>query len=95
MFTKSLALELARHGITVNGIAPGGVQTEGTARPLEGSGLTPEQMQKMMADFTARIPLGRMGTPDDIAKVAVFLASSDADYMTGEMVVVDGGMLLS
>ena len=48
-----------------------------------------------MAKFTARIPLGRMGTPDDIAKVAVFLASSDADYMTGAMVVVDGGMLLS
>lgn len=95
MFTKSLALELGPHGITVNGIAPGAIQTEGVAKPLEGSGLTPEQMRQMLASFTARIPLGRMGMPDDIAKVAVFLASSDADYMTGEMVVVDGGMLLS
>lgn len=95
MFTKSLALELGRHGITVNAIAPGGVVTEGTSKPLEGSGLTEEEMRKMMAAFTARIPLGRMGVPDDIAKVAVFLASSDADYITGETIVVDGGMLLS
>jgi 2-deoxy-D-gluconate 3-dehydrogenase len=95
MFTRSLALELGRHGINVNGIAPGGVRTEGTAKPLEGSGFTEEQVEKMMAAFTARIPLGRMGVPDDIAKVAVFLASSDADYMTGEMIIVDGGMLRS
>lgn len=95
MFTKSLALELGRHGITVNAIAPGGITTEGTAKPLEGSGMTPEQMRGMLEAFVARIPLGRMGVPDDIAKVTVFLASADADYITGETIVVDGGMLLS
>ncbi len=96
MFTKNLALELAPHGINVNAIAPGGIATEGTAAPLEGSGMTPEQMQAMMEQFIAnKIPMGRMGQPDDIATAAVFLASAAADYMTGETVVVDGGTLLT
>jgi 2-deoxy-D-gluconate 3-dehydrogenase len=94
MFTKNLALELGSQKINVNAIAPGGIATPGTAAPLEGSGMTPEQMAEMMAGFTAQIPLGRMGEPDDIGKVAAFLASPAADYMTGEVVVVDGGYLL-
>jgi 3-oxoacyl-[acyl-carrier protein] reductase len=53
------------------------------------------QTDAMMAAFTQRIPMKRMGVPDDIAKVTVFLASSAADYMTGALIVVDGGMLLS
>jgi 2-deoxy-D-gluconate 3-dehydrogenase len=96
MFTKSLALELAKHHIHVNMIAPGGVTTEGTSRPLEGSGMTAEETRDFMRRFVdTKIPLGRMGEPDDIAKVAVFLSSSASDYMTGATVVVDGGMLLS
>ncbi|MGE5599779.1 MAG: SDR family NAD(P)-dependent oxidoreductase [Bacteroidota bacterium] len=95
MFTRSLALELGRHKITVNAIAPGGVATEGTAQPLKGSGMTEEEMRRMVEGFTARIPLGRMGKPDDIAGAAVFLASKDADYITGETIVVDGGLLLA
>jgi 2-deoxy-D-gluconate 3-dehydrogenase len=95
MFTKNFALEMSPHKVHVNAIAPGGIQTPGTAAPLAGSGMTEEQMKEMMAAFTARIPMGRMGTPDDIAKVAVFLASSASDYMTGETVIVDGGMLLT
>jgi 2-deoxy-D-gluconate 3-dehydrogenase len=95
MLTKSMALELGPHGIQVNGIAPGGITTEGSSAPLEGSGLTKEKMQAITEEFTSRIPLGRMGVPDDIAKVAVFLASSASDYMTGETVIVDGGRLLS
>jgi len=94
MFTKNFALELAPHGICVNAVAPGGIATPGTAAPLEGSGMTEEEMAEMMKGFLAQIPLGRMGEPDDIAKVVAFLASSAADYMTGETVVVDGGYLL-
>ena len=92
-FTKNFALEMAAHGVTVNAIAPGGVRTEGSSRPM--AGMTEEQSAAMTAAFIQRIPLHRMGEPDDIAKVAIFLASSAADYMTGELVVVDGGMLLS
>jgi len=93
MFTKALALELAPHGITVNSIAPGGITTEGTSKPL--SGVSQEQMSQMMKAFVARIPLGRMGVPDDIGKAAVFLASSASDYMTGQTLIVDGGRLLA
>jgi 2-deoxy-D-gluconate 3-dehydrogenase len=95
MFTRNFALEVAPQGIRVNAILPGGIATEGTAAPLEGSGMSAEEMKAMMAQFTQRIPMKRMGVPDDIAKVAVFLASSAADYMTGASIVVDGGMLLS
>lgn len=92
MFTKSLALELGPHAITVNSIAPGGIQTEGTSRSLVG--MTEAQTKELLKAFTAKIPLRRMGVPDDIGKVAVFLASSASDYMTGETVIVDGGVLL-
>jgi 2-dehydro-3-deoxy-D-gluconate 5-dehydrogenase len=95
MFTKSFALEVAPHGVTVNAIAPGGITTEGTAAPLEGSDMTEEEMQTMMEPFAAAIPLRRMGVPDDIAKVALFLASPAAGYVTGELIVVDGGRLLN
>jgi 2-deoxy-D-gluconate 3-dehydrogenase len=95
MFTKSLALELGPHGIQVNGIAPGGIATEGSSAPLQGSGMTEEQMQAMTEEFVSHIPLGRMGLPDDIAKVAVFMASGASDYLTGETVIVDGGRLLA
>lgn len=79
----------------MNGIAPGGVSTEGTSKPLAGSGMSPEQMKEVMDAFVRRIPLRRMGVPDDIAKVAVFFAWADADYVTGTTLVVDGGMLLA
>jgi 2-deoxy-D-gluconate 3-dehydrogenase len=95
MFTRSFALEMAPHHVQVNGIAPGGVSTEGTSEPLKGSGMSADQMKQMLDQFVQRIPLGRMGMPDDIAKVAVFLGSSAADYVTGTTIVVDGGRLLA
>ena len=95
-FTKNFAVEMAPYNILVNAIAPGAIATEGTAKPLRGSGMTPAQM-KAQLDYMVgfKIPLKRMGKPDDIAKVVLFLASGAADYMTGSMVVVDGGMLLT
>jgi 2-dehydro-3-deoxy-D-gluconate 5-dehydrogenase len=92
MFTRNFALEMAPHGVNVNALAPGGITTEGASKGL--AGLPAEQIAAMSAAFAKMIPMGRMGDPDDIAKVAVFLASSAADYMTGELVVVDGGRLL-
>jgi 2-deoxy-D-gluconate 3-dehydrogenase len=94
MFTKNFALEVAPHGINVNAIAPGAISTEGTAKPLDG-GMTQEQMDAMMAAFAARIPMKRQGNPDDIAKVALFLASPASDYVVGETIIVDGGFLLT
>lgn len=93
MFTKSFALEVARYGIHVNAIAPGVIATEGSSLAM--SSVPPEQVRAAVESLTKRIPLGRMGTPDDIAKVAVFLASPASDYMTGSLIIVDGGILLT
>ncbi|NIA70600.1 SDR family oxidoreductase [Pelagibius litoralis] len=85
---RGLAVELARDGIRVNGIAPGYIRT---AQALsEEHSLGPAGLEKA-AEF---IPIGRVGEPDDIADVAVFLASHAARYMTGQTVVVDGGLLV-
>ena len=95
-FTKSIALELAPHKIWVNAIAPGGIMTEGAQKAMAGAQVPGGiDMQKMMEMFLSKIPMHRMGEPDDIGKVALFLASPMADYMTGEQMVVDGGVLLS
>ena len=96
MFTRNLALELAPHGIRVNAVLPGAVRTEGTTRPIPGMGATAEAMEAFLAHFArTRVPLGRVGTPDDIATAVVFLASDAARYVTGAHLVVDGGTLLT
>jgi len=89
-FTKNAALELAFDNITVNAIAPGGVATPGTT----GDGSI-ELPPGVMEQFTAKIPMHRMGTADEIGTVALFLASGMSSYMTGAQIVVDGGVLLS
>lgn len=97
MMTKALALEFGKSGITVNAILPGGISTPGASAGSAAMtmGMTPEQLAVMLKTFTARIPLGRQGEPDDIATVALFLASDAARYVTGATIVVDGGYLLS
>jgi len=92
-FTKNSALELAPHNIWVNAIAPGGITTPGTT--AGGQGVTAEQMQAIAETFMAKIPMHRMGEPDEIGTVALFLATDMANYMTGEQIVVDGGVLLA
>lgn len=95
-FTKNVALELAPHKIWVNAIAPGGITTPGTQKMQAAvPGSQAIDMSKMMELFLAKIPMHRMGEPDDIGKVALFLASDMSSYMTGTQIVVDGGVLLS
>jgi len=93
MLTRSLALELAQYGIRVNAIAPGGVLTGGALSAMSDSPTGAGKSQ--LKTFMARMALGRMGSADDIGRVALFLASDLASYMTGSLVVVDGGYLLS
>lgn len=83
-FTKSIARELASRNINVNAVAPGYIQTAMTEK------LSKEARDRMLAN----IPLGRLGTPLDVAGVCLFLASSEADYITGQTIVVDGGMAM-
>lgn len=82
--TKSVARELGSRGITVNAIAPGFIDTEMTA-------VLPEQVKERMKE---QIPLKRFGKTEDIAELAVFLASDKAGYMTGQVICVDGGMAM-
>ena len=83
-FTKSIAKELASRGITVNAIAPGYIQTDMTAQLDE----------KAQQALITQIPLGTLGTPEDIANTCLFLASDKANYITGQTIVVDGGMTI-
>ena len=84
-FTKSLAQEVASRGITVNAIAPGFIDTEMTA------GL----QEARRNDLMSKIPLGRLGSVEDIAATAVFLASGEAGYITGQVIHSNGGMYMS
>jgi len=91
MATKALALELAPHSILVNAIAPGPIASPGNKGFSEIMRTDSQTRER----FMSRLPLGRVGEPDEIAKVALCLVSQAADYMTGSVVLVDGGYLLS
>jgi len=91
-FTKNVALELAPHKIWVNAVAPGGVMTHGVA--VAQSQGKPVEVDRNPEPPKMEVAMGRMGVPDDIGKVVLFLASEMSSYMTGSQVVVDGGYLL-
>lgn len=83
-FTKSIAKEFAPRGIRVNAVAPGFILTD----------MTNVLSEDVVAHFEKSIPLGRPGTPEDIAKVVCFLSSQESAYITGQVIHVDGGMLI-
>ena len=83
-FTKATAKELASRNITVNAVAPGFIETE----------MTQQLNEKQREALLQNIPLKRMGTPEDIARVVAFLCSDDANYITGQVIPVDGGMVM-
>jgi 3-oxoacyl-[acyl-carrier protein] reductase len=83
-FVKALAREVASRGITVNALAPGMVDTD----------MTRAVSEKAQVDWAAQIPLGRLGTVDDVAAAACFLASDEAAYITGHVLAVNGGMYM-
>jgi len=83
--TKTVAKELASRNINANAVAPGFIQTEMTAK-------LPEELKKKMLEA---IPLGKLGTPQDIAQVCLFLASEESSYITGQVITVDGGMVMA
>jgi 3-oxoacyl-[acyl-carrier protein] reductase len=82
--TKATARELASRGITVNAVAPGFVLTE----------LTQDLPEALQAEITARTPLGRFGTTEEVADAVAFLASDEAGYITGQVLAVDGGLVM-
>ena len=82
--TKVWARELGRNGIRVNAIAPGFIRTE----------MVLQMPEKVLADMAARVPLRRMGEPRDIANAYLFLASDEASYISGEVLRVDGGIVV-
>lgn len=83
-FTKSIAKEIASRGVTVNAVAPGFIETDMTAKLNEAQ----------RAAMLLQVPLKRAGTPRDVARAVGFLASEAADYITGQVIVVDGGMTM-
>ncbi|MBM3132543.1 MAG: SDR family oxidoreductase [Chloroflexi bacterium] len=96
MLTKAMALELAPHKILVNAVAPGGILTPGTVNTQQAmQDATGKSIEQLIEQMAPRFPLGRMGDPDDVARAVLFLAGGASDYMTGTIVVVDGGYLLS
>lgn len=80
-FVKCLALELAHSGVTINAIAPGPVRTR-------------VQTKQVLDDLAKRVPFGRVAEPEDVASVAIFLASDNLKYMTGSVILLDGGLSL-
>lgn len=86
---RALAVEVAPHGITVNAVAPGVIETPQSSDPVNSLG--PDGL-KALAE---RVPLGRVGRPEDIASLFLFLASEEASYLTGQTILVDGGVSLS
>ena len=85
MLTRTMAIELAPQGIRVNALCPGKIET-----PLQGEAEDPSYTRRFLRE---RVPLGRSGTPEEVAAAYAFLASDEASFITGTLLVIDGGQL--
>ncbi len=94
-FTKTMALELGPDGIRVNAIAPGPSLTEGAVEFVEAGAPEGIDVEAQWASYVERIPLRRLADPDDVGRLAVFLASDLSSYVNGAQIVLDGGLLLA
>jgi NAD(P)-dependent dehydrogenase (short-subunit alcohol dehydrogenase family) len=95
-FTRSLALEVAKHDILVNAICPGPIPTSlGQQGWLQGAAVEGVSLDRVMARVNSRSPLGRLGTVEQVARMALFVASDDCDFTTGAAFNVDGGIVMS
>jgi NAD(P)-dependent dehydrogenase (short-subunit alcohol dehydrogenase family) len=95
-FTRSLALEVAKHDILVNAICPGPIPTAlGEQGWREGAEVEGVGLDRVMARVNARSPLGRLGTVEQVARMALFIASDDCDFTTGSAFNVDGGIIMT
>src|SRR5262245_29284425 len=83
-FTKAVAADWAPHGVTVNAIAPGGFMTDANRRWFR-------ERPELRTEFEAQVPMGRLGEPDELGPLALYLASDASSYMTGALLVIDGG----
>ena len=92
--TKSVAMDYVTQGIRCNCICPGTVQTPSLEARIEENGARSGSVERARAAFIARQPMGRLGTPEEIAELAVYLASDAAQFVTGQAVVIDGGLTL-
>lgn len=90
-FTRALALEMAEHGINVNAICPGFIDTPGLRNWVSKIGMEPDEYIKKLAES---MPLGRLGSIDEVGDLAVFLASEESKYITGTEIVIDGGNII-
>jgi len=91
--TRSLAKEYGKHGFRVNAIIPGGIMTKGVKETAKQILKLRVELIKTAIEFMHRIPLNRMGDPDEVARIALVLASDLSSYMTGAIIPVDGGFL--
>src|SRR6185312_11416244 len=95
-FTRSLALEVAQYDILVNAICPGPIPTAlGREGWRDGANVQGVEIDAIMARVNARSPLGRLGTPEQVARMALFVASDDCDFTTGAAFNVDGGIVMT
>jgi NAD(P)-dependent dehydrogenase (short-subunit alcohol dehydrogenase family) len=91
-FTRAIALEFAQHNITVNAICPGYILTPGVQQVAADS--EPENPQSVIDSIARRVPMGRLGTIEEIGNLVAFLASDESSYITGTHIVIDGGAIL-